>query len=214
MLRTQLGAECRVDFRVAGPQDAGQIRDFINGLSVRTQFLRFFASVAPPSSGLLRALCGAGGSADIMLACHRGIVIGHCMAADRTGPDGVMTSDIGLVVADSWQHLVGARAAAPGARMLVMDVLPGNDRMLRMIERRWPGARREFSADSIIIRAGLTVADPAAADPGAARGRQQPGTQPGMQSGMPRRRPGAPGWPGSPSSLQERDRDDASHPAA
>lgn len=187
MSRTQDAAGCTVEFRAGGPQDAGQIREFINGLSVRTQFLRFFASVAPPSSGLLRGLCGAsgaswaggvGGSADIVLATVGGTVIGHCMAADRTDPDGMMTSDIGLVVADSWQQrgvgtallrIVAERAAARGAGMLVMDVLPGNDRILSVIERRWPGARREFSADSIIIRACLT---------------------------------------------QERERDDASHPAA
>jgi ribosomal protein S18 acetylase RimI-like enzyme len=168
MVRTQVTADCRVRFRVAGPQDAAMIRDFINGLTVRTQFLRFFAAVAPPSSGLLRGLCGTGGSADIVVAFQHGSVIGHGMAADRVGPDGVLASDIGLVVADGWQQrgvgtellrLVVARASARGARMLVMDVLPGNDRMLGMIERRWPGASRELTADSVIIRACLTERD-------------------------------------------------------
>ncbi len=127
--------DCPVHFRVAGPRDAEMIRDFINGLTVRTQFLRFFASVAPPSSGLLRGLCGAGGDADAVLAFHQGSVIGHCMAADKTGPDGALASEIGLVVADRWQqHGVGtallravaARAAARRGRMLVNVVLPGN----------------------------------------------------------------------------------------
>ncbi len=172
MSRTQAMEDCPVHFRVAGPRDAEMIRNFINGLTVRTQFLRFFASVAPPSSGLLRGLCGAGGGADAVLAFHQGSVIGHCMAADKTGPDGALASEIGLVVADRWQqHGVGtallravaARAAARGARTLVMDVLPGNDRMLGMIERRWPAARRELTADSVIIRAGLTAANPASA---------------------------------------------------
>jgi GNAT superfamily N-acetyltransferase len=151
----------RIEIRPAGKPDAADIRDFISGLSVHTQFLRFFASVAPPSSGLLRRLCGTDGSSDVVIATRRGSVIGHAMAVDRTGGDGVRTSDIGLVVADRWQQLgvgsallrsVVARAAARGVGVLVMDVLPGNKQMLAMIARRWPGARHEFSADSITIR--------------------------------------------------------------
>jgi GNAT superfamily N-acetyltransferase len=154
----------RIEIRPAGRPDAADIRDFISGLSVRTQFLRFFASVAPPSTGLLRRLCGTDGSSDVVIATRRGSVIGHAMAVDRTGGDGVRTSDIGLVVADRWQQLgvgsallrsVVARAAARGVGVLVMDVLPGNRQVLAMIARRWPGARHKFSADSITIRACL-----------------------------------------------------------
>lgn len=151
-----------VEIRPAGRPDARAIRDFINALSVRTQFLRFFASVAPPSSSLLRGLSGTDANADVVIATQHGSVIGHAMAVDRTGPDGVRVSDIGLVVTDRWQqHGIGSallrkvvtRAAARGTEMLIMDVLPGNDRMLAMIERRWPGAHREFGPDSITIRA-------------------------------------------------------------
>jgi len=151
--------------RASGPADCGPIRDFISGLSVRTQFLRFFASVAPPSAGLLRGLCGADGRALVILATDsRGAVIGHAMTVDRTAADGLRISDVGLVVADGWQGrgvgsaLLGAvvaGASARGVSTLVMDVLPGNDKMLAMIERRWPGARRQFSADSVTIRACL-----------------------------------------------------------
>jgi acetyltransferase len=166
MPRTQVPVQHRppIEIRPAGRTDAGDIRDFINGLSVRTQFLRFFASVAPPSSGLLRGLSGTDGRADVLIATHRGSVVGHAMAVDRPGDDGVRMSDVGLVVADRWQHhgvgsrllqAVVTRAAGRGVRILVMDVLPGNDRMLAMIERRWPGARRELSADSVTIRACL-----------------------------------------------------------
>lgn len=172
MLRTQPGPDCPVRFLAGGPADAERIREFINGLSPRSQYLRFFASVAPPSSGLLRALSGSGG-ADIVLALHRDQVIGHCMAADRDGqPD--RTSDIGLVVADDWQQRgVGAallriavgRAAARGTRMVAMDVMPGNQRILGVLGRRWPGASRELTADSILIRARLTPADLATGDP-------------------------------------------------
>jgi hypothetical protein len=93
-----------------GPADARRVSDFISGLSVRTQFLRFFASVAPPSSGLLRSLTGAGGCTDVLLATGPGgEVVGHAMAVDRITPDGALVSDIGLVVADEWQlHGVGS----------------------------------------------------------------------------------------------------------
>lgn len=195
MLRTQVAPghpghpyQAPVEIRAGSLPDAGKIRDFINGLSVRTQFLRFFASVAPPSSGLLRGLCGADGSADVVIASYRGSVIGHAMAVDRTGGDGVRISDVGVVVTDRWQQrgvgsallrTVVARAAARGAEMLVMDVLPGNDQMLAMIERRWPGAPREFSADSITIRARLEAANWLAAP-----GRAQPGGRPAQPAWM------------------------------
>lgn len=154
-------------FRVASasPADAGRISDFIAGLSVRTQFLRFFASVARPSSSLLRALTGARGRTDVLIATDSsGAVIGHGMAADRTADDGSRISDMGVVVADEWQgHGVGSalmtalaeRAAGRGTDELVMDVLPGNTRMLAIAGRHWPGARREYNADSVTIRARL-----------------------------------------------------------
>jgi GNAT superfamily N-acetyltransferase len=164
MVRTQAPPSPPIDIRPAGPPDAKAITDFINGLSVRTQFLRFFAGVAPPSSGLLRGLCGAGGNADVVIAMQGGCVIGHAMAVDRADGDGALVSDIGLVVTDRWQQRgvgsallrdVVARAAGRGADRLIMDVLPGNDRMLSIIDRYWPGARRESGADSITISAGL-----------------------------------------------------------
>jgi GNAT superfamily N-acetyltransferase len=78
--------------------------------------------------------------------------------------DGQLTADIGLVVTDSWQgrglgsallSRLAGRAADRGVATLAMEVLPDNARMLRIIERRWPGARRQRTADSIVIRAAL-----------------------------------------------------------
>ncbi len=154
-------------FRVtpASAADAGRISDFIAGLSVRTQFLRFFAAVARPSSGLLRALTGGRGRADVLIATDDGgTVIGHAMAADRTAADGRHVADLGLVVADGWQGRgVGSallarlaeRAAGRGTDELVMDVLPGNTRMLAIAGHHWPDARREYNGDSVTIRAPL-----------------------------------------------------------
>jgi GNAT superfamily N-acetyltransferase len=164
--------------REAGPQDASLIREFVCGLSVQTQYFRFFTAVAPPSPGLLRALAGGGaGRSDILIAIDDdGAVIGHGMAvdADRAG---VKSADIGLVVADRWQGLgLGTgllgllvdRAVARGVAALLLDVLPTNTRMLRIIERRWPAASRSRSADSIAIRAGIGPADPGLTEPGPA----------------------------------------------
>ena len=175
MSRTQAEAGFRV--APASAADAGRISDFIAGLSVRTQFLRFFAAVTRPSSGLLRALTGARGRADVLIATDGGgTVIGHAMAADRTAADGRHIADLGLVVADGWQGRgVGSalltqlaqRAAGRGTDELVMDVLRSNTRMLAIAGGRWPDARREYNGDSVTIRAPLhRAAAPAAALPG------------------------------------------------
>jgi GNAT superfamily N-acetyltransferase len=163
MLRTQQDRTFTVT--QAGPAEARRVSDFITGLSVRTQFLRFFASVAPPSSGLLRALTSADGSADVLVAVDSGgTIVGHGMAVDRQAADGCMVSDVGLVIADDWQlHGVGSalldelavRAAGRGAGDLVMDVLADNGRMRGMIDRRWPGACRDLGRDSITFRVPL-----------------------------------------------------------
>jgi GNAT superfamily N-acetyltransferase len=170
------GGSTDVEIRPAGSPDTEAIRSFITGLSRRTQYLRFFAGVSPPSSALLRALCGTGNGADILVAACGGSIIGHAMAADRAGTDGTRLAHVGLVVADSGQqHGVGsalmrallARAAARGARVVVMDVLPGNRRVLAMIGRHWPGARYEFAPDSVTVCACLAVPAVTAALPAA-----------------------------------------------
>jgi GNAT superfamily N-acetyltransferase len=146
--------------RQVRPDDDVRIRDFVCGLSSRSQYFRFFASVAPPSSGLLRALCGGTGADILLVTDGAGSVIAHGMAADIASGDG-LASNIGLAVTDRWQQqglgrvllstLVG-RAARRGACSLIMDVLPANDRMLGIIDRRWPDAPRERTRDAIIIR--------------------------------------------------------------
>ncbi|HEY2552264.1 MAG TPA: GNAT family N-acetyltransferase [Streptosporangiaceae bacterium] len=161
-----------VRLRLGGAQDAATIRDFVIGLSSRSRFQRFFASVSPPSSSLLRGLCGGGG-AEVLLATHQDEVVGHCMAADRTEGDGARVSEVGLVVTDCWQDrgigtalldLAVRRAAGRGAQQLVMDVMPDNSRMRAIIEHRWPAARREVHSDAVTFRAQLADAS---CEPGA-----------------------------------------------
>jgi GNAT superfamily N-acetyltransferase len=167
MLRTQ--QDQAVTMTQAGPADAHRVSDFITGLSVRTQFLRFFASVAPPSSSLLRALTGADGRADVLVAVDGdGTIVGHGMAVDRPAAGGGLVSDVGLVIADDWQlRGVGSalldelsdRAGRRGVSDLVMDVLADNGRMRAMIDRRWPGACRDLGRDSITYRVPVTPGD-------------------------------------------------------
>jgi acetyltransferase len=146
--------------RETRPADVAGIREFVCRLSPRSQYLRFFAAVAPPSTGLLRALCGTGG-ADVLLVTDRhGAVVGHGMAADETAGDG-RESSIGLVVADSWQRrgigtqlldALVSRAARRGVGNLVLEVLPDNRVMLGIIRRRWPDAPAERTPDAIVFR--------------------------------------------------------------
>jgi GNAT superfamily N-acetyltransferase len=159
-----------VSFRQVTPQDRDQIMEFVCGLTPKSQYLRFFAAVAPPSRGLLAALCGGDERSDIFLALDQhGTVIGHGMAADRIAADGTPVSHLGLVIADSWQlrgvgtalmNLLIRRARQRGVEALVMDVLPANHRMLGMIERRWPRARREHTADSVLVTARFDADEP------------------------------------------------------
>ncbi|HEX3489771.1 MAG TPA: GNAT family N-acetyltransferase [Streptosporangiaceae bacterium] len=171
MLRTQ--ARAGFVLTAGTPADAERVREFVAGLSLRSQFFRFFASVSTPSSSLLRSLTGAGGRADVLIARDgAGNLVGHGMVVDRVPGDGRQVSDIGVVVADSWQgrgvgsalmRALARRAAGRGSAELVMDVLPENARMLGMIERRWPDARRSRNRDSVTIRASLLDAAGAAA---------------------------------------------------
>jgi GNAT superfamily N-acetyltransferase len=154
--------------RTVRPADAARIREFVCGLSSRSQYFRFFASVAPPITGLLRALCGETGTADILVVTDsRDAIIGHAMAADARTASGRLESNIGLVVADAWQQhglgtallsLLVSRAAARGVSALVLDVLPANDRMRGIITRRWPDAPIERTRDALVIRPQLSPA--------------------------------------------------------
>jgi GNAT superfamily N-acetyltransferase len=153
-----------IEIRAASAADCEAIKSFVIGLSLRSRFLRFFSPVAPPSSTVLRGMCGAGRGTDALVATENGVIIGHAMAADVIGPDGCRVTDIGLVVTDRWQNRgigsemlsrVIARAAARGVSGLVMEVLPENRRMLAMITRRWADAGYEFGGGSVTVRVRL-----------------------------------------------------------
>jgi ribosomal protein S18 acetylase RimI-like enzyme len=160
--RTQLIAVA-AEIRRAGPGDQDAIREFLDGLSVQTRYLRFFAGFSPTSPSMLRILTG--GTGDVLLAWADGMVVGHAMAAYVPGPGGPgQLAHLGIVVADARQgqgigsalmDAVTATARAHGASGLVMDVLRGNARMLGMIARRWPAASYESAGDCVTINTPL-----------------------------------------------------------
>ena len=160
MNRTQLAPPDDIRIRPAHTADCAAIGAFVAGLSPRARFLRFFGPASPPSSSVLRSMCGAGLTSDVLLATDghghghgdgddrdsqgdsghgdysetgdnaNRMVVGHAMAADSVAPDGALVTDVGLVVADRWQHHgVGsdllarlvARAQERGVSRLSMD---------------------------------------------------------------------------------------------
>jgi GNAT superfamily N-acetyltransferase len=156
MIRTQefTGAPLTAATRSASAADMGALSEFFAGLSAQTRYLRFFAPVKPGPE-LLRKMSGGDCRTDVVVAVRGGVIIGHAMAADRVGPRGARSADVGIVVADAWQGLgVGTtlmralitRAEARGVTSLTMDVLPGNSRMLAIIADHWRATRGEGSA--------------------------------------------------------------------
>jgi GNAT superfamily N-acetyltransferase len=154
-----------VAIRQTRPADKAALSDFFAGLSARTRYLRFFGPVTP-GPAMLRRLIGDcdDGHTDAVVAVRGDVIIGHAMAADqadRDGPGGARTTDIGVVVTDDWQGRgVGAAlvralvtgAQARGVTSVVMEVLPGNRQVLAMITGHWPAASIVHSTDYVTVR--------------------------------------------------------------
>jgi ribosomal protein S18 acetylase RimI-like enzyme len=163
MSRTQVDRLAAV-IRPARTTDLPALGGFFAGLSVQSRYLRFFSPITPGPS-LLNLLCGGGdGTTDALLVTRDGVIVGHGMAADVSGPCGARTTDIGVVVADAWQGRgVGAalvRALITGAQVrgvttVTMDVMHGNDRALAMIKGHWPVARTRRSRDCVTLHVQL-----------------------------------------------------------
>jgi GNAT superfamily N-acetyltransferase len=184
--------------------DLAALTGFFDGLSTRTRVQRFFAPVRP-TPAMVRLACGlarrtghAGqdghtgqdsqaAQADVLVATHGGVIVGHAMAADGAPVplDGPVT-EIGVVVADAWQGQgVGAalvralvsRAQARGVTAIRMDVLPGNRDVLAMIDGHWTAARTHRSADCVTLQVALPPAAQARPHPAAARARRGAGSR-------------------------------------
>jgi GNAT superfamily N-acetyltransferase len=167
------------------PADLAALGDFFEGLSVESRYLRFFAPVRPTGS-LLRLLSGGPANVDAVVAVSGGVIVGHAMASDQTGPAdpaGARVTDVGIVVADAWQRRgVGTalmralitRAQARGVTLLAMDVLPGNRKVIAMITGHWPDAAIDYSPDGLDIRIQLPRYQPPRPRP---RARTRPATR-------------------------------------
>jgi ribosomal protein S18 acetylase RimI-like enzyme len=158
MIRTQAWG-IAAEIRPARTADLTALGDFFAGLPVQTRYLRFFSPITP-GAALLTLLCGGDGTTDAVLATRDGVIIGHGMAADRDGPGGATTTDIGIVVADVWQgqgvgstlmRALMAGAQVRGVTSVTMDVMHGNTRALAMVKRHWPTARSRRSRDFATI---------------------------------------------------------------
>ncbi len=146
--------------RPAASADLAALGAFFAGLSLHSRVKRFFAPVSP-GPAMLRRLGGTAGQADVLIAVHRGAIIGHGMAVDQAAPGAGLLTDIGVVVADDCQGrgvggaLVRAllgRAQARGVTGVSMDVLPSNRAVLGMITSHWPAARTARAGDGVTVQ--------------------------------------------------------------
>jgi GNAT superfamily N-acetyltransferase len=177
--RTQVGTQRIANFAIRRPcsSDREPIREFLTGLSPRARYLRFFSGAPPTSGAMLRILAGGTAHTDVLVATGDGVIIGHAMAGDRTGPGGTRLTEIGVVVADAFRGMgVGsalvrqlvARAQIRGATALVMEVLAENRQVLTMISDHWPVASQERSGAYITLSAQLEPEVPSWPGPGPA----------------------------------------------
>jgi ribosomal protein S18 acetylase RimI-like enzyme len=197
--RTQAGTRQPGNFAIRRPcgRDHGAIRDFLDGLSPRARYLRFFSGAAPAGPAMLRILAGEGASTDALVATGDGVIIGHAMAADRTGPGGTRLTEIGVVVADAYRgrgvgsalvRQLVARAGTRGAAAVVMEVLAENRQVLTMIADHWPVASQESSGACITFWAPLPPGPEEPWLPGTGEERVPPATaRETVAAGMARR---------------------------
>jgi L-amino acid N-acyltransferase YncA len=150
--------------RQASHPDHAGIRDFLTGLSPRARYLRFFTGAVSMSPAMLRLMAGGGDHIYALVAVENGVIIGHAMASDTTGPGGSHVTEIGVVVTDDRQgrgigsslvRALATRAAARGISTATMEVLAENRQVLAMIARLWPAARHDRSGAYITIHARL-----------------------------------------------------------
>ena len=169
--RTQAGpagpsssGEPRPEIRQACYADHGALRDFLGGLSPRARYLRFFTGAVSTSPAMMRMLAGGGDHIDAVVAVENGVIIGHAMACDTTGPAGGRMTEIGVVVTDARQgrgvgsaliRALASRAQARGITTATMDVLAENRQVLAMIAHYWPAARHNQSGPYVTIEARL-----------------------------------------------------------
>jgi GNAT superfamily N-acetyltransferase len=123
---------------------------------------------------MLRILAGGSAHTDVLVATWDGVIIGHAMAGDRTGPAGTLLTEIGVVVADDYRgqgvgsalvRQLVARAEVRGATAVVMEVLAENRQVLTMIADHWPVASEERSGAYVTLSSRLQPEVPSWPEP-------------------------------------------------
>lgn len=148
--------------RQAGDGDGESLSAMLCGLPDLSLYMRFQTAVGrPPRPALVQQmLCPNGAAWVAERDCE---VVGHAMWAWVKGAT-VPTAELALIIAESEQRRgLGVRMAgeaaehalAAGAAQFLVMVSAMNDRVLRMVRRRWPTAKaeRDGSLINFTIRA-------------------------------------------------------------
>ncbi|MFG1880047.1 GNAT family N-acetyltransferase [Sphaerisporangium sp. NPDC049003] len=147
-----------VEVRPARMDDEQRVRSFVEGLSLGSQTMRFFAGLTRPSRRLVSALIATDDRRDVLLAVDGDDrVVGHAMSFTRAD-----AAEIAVVVADEWQGVgLGSRlvrtllrrAVARGAVAVGMDVMGENRKVLSIIKRWWPDAEMRIESGTVEVLA-------------------------------------------------------------
>jgi len=136
--------------RPADEPDAEDLTTMLSGLTDLSLYFRFQTAIGrPPRPALvLRMLCPSGRA---WVAARGDAIVGHAMWAWAPG-DGEPTAELAAIISEPEQRrglgvrmlsVAAADAVAAGATRFLFVVSPANDRISRMIRRRWPDATVE-----------------------------------------------------------------------
>ncbi|MFI5713474.1 GNAT family N-acetyltransferase [Kribbella sp. NPDC051620] len=150
MNQTQVVEADQLVLRRAGDADVESLSGMLDGMPDFSLYMRFQTAIGkPPRPALVQQLVCPNGAA--WVAERDREVVGHAMWAWVNGA-AVPTAELALIVAEPEQRRgLGVRmltaaahdAIASGAAQFVVMVSAMNDRVLRMVRRRWPTATAE-----------------------------------------------------------------------
>lgn len=144
MNQTQVGCP---PIRRAGEPDADGLATMLGEMADHSLYFRFQTAIGRPPrpSLLLRLLCPAGGA---WVATREEAIVGHAMWAWVAG-SAEPTAELAVVITESEQRrglgvrmlaTAAAHAYEAGAKHFLIVVSAANDRVIRMVRRRWPTA--------------------------------------------------------------------------
>jgi len=162
--RIEVPAAGQLRLRQAIGSDAELLSGLLMGLPELSLYMRFQTAIGkPPRPTLLQQmLCPNGAAWVAERDCQ---VVGHSMWAWVAGA-AVPTAELAVVIAEDEQRRgLGVRmmtesaqhALAAGAAQFLVMVSAMNDKVLRMVRRRWPAARAE--RDGALLNFTIPAAD-------------------------------------------------------